>query len=1009
MTTSHQFILDQSALSASMNRLPIHAVRRRPGVDLDGCWEFQLLESGDSEPSPDWGSIDVPGLWTMHSKVDPAHYTNVPMPFDDVPPSVPSRNPVGVFRRRFRFQPRDDGCTILHVGAAEGNLAVAVNGIPIGSSTDSHLEAEFDITTAVLDGDNEIELRVAKWSTQSYLEDQDQWWQSGISRSVFLYEVGAVRIADVVTVADYDAATGTGSLRVDVQTEGIAQSWDAEGWTVEVTALDESRTTSVPTRQAAQTIPRPGRDRSQRPDPRLPPDFMDLLSIRAAGAPVPERFAAIAERFAQTLDHGGAPAGVARDERTALRVAPWSAEAPHLETIHVVLRDPDSAVVDQVTVRVGFRRVRVVGRDLLVNDRRVLIQGVNRHDIDPRSGRVMSPERTRAELMLLKRFNVNAIRTAHYPNDPYLLDLCDEFGIYVVDEADIEGHAFAGTLADDPRFLPAFHERYSRMVIRDRNHPSVIAWSLGNETGYGAAHDSLAAWSRHADPTRPVHYEGAISADWHGGRAATDIVCPMYPSFESLEAYSADPRVDRPLILCEYAYSQGNSTGGFRHYWDLFESRPGLQGGFIWQFLDHALDPDGDGRGRYGGDFGDEPNDGYVMLNGLAFSDLTPKPAFFEVRSVFAPFRLVSDADEALNGTVRIRSRRHFTALDDIVFEVSVAGEHGTIASAPLAVGRFAAGAEIAVDLPSSIVDALRAVGALALSLTARTAKESAWAPAGTELDTHQVQLPRVIAALPKGGDVPVLTAAGDVKSPLLVSAPRLSLWRALTDNDESFALDNRFVRSGFFALTPQRLRIDPRQDSTLVEIGYRTAYDEEVIHARIVRALGPADWVFEERVVLPKGTSDGLRVGMEFVLTAGFETASWVGLGPWENYADRRDAALLGRWENTIGGLAVPYLHPQHNGTRGGVSTLALAGAPGRVAVAGAQELQMTVSRHTIADIEAATHWWQLPDSDITVVNVDIAHRGVGTARLGPDVRPQHRLDGQEFTWGWRLTIDAR
>jgi beta-galactosidase len=1009
MTSARPGLSDASALSAAVGRLPIHAVRRRPGTDLDGRWQFQLLASHDRELSDEWDIVAVPGLWTMDSREDPAHYTNVPMPFDEAPPTVPSRNPVGVYRRHVRLELVENRRTILHVGAAEGHLRVVVNGALIGSSTDSHLEAEFDISDAVVDGDNVIELRVAKWSAQSYLEDQDQWWHSGISRSVFLYDVPPIRIADVIAVADYDADAGTGSLRVDVETEGIAQSWNADGWSVEVTALDGTRTTPVPVRQAAQGIPRPGRDRTRRPEPRLPPDFMDLLSIRAAGSPVPQRFAAVAERFAQTVDHGGAPAGVARDERTDLVVSPWSAESPHLETIHVALLDPAGAVVDEVSVRVGFRRVEIVGRDLLINKRRILIQGVNRHDIDPQTGRVLSRERMRAELTLLKQFNVNAIRAAHYPNDPYLLDLCDEFGLYVIDEADIEGHAFAGILADDPRFLAAFHERFSRMVVRDRNHPSIIAWSLGNETGYGAAHDSLAAWSRHFDPTRPVHYEGAISTDWHGGRAATDIVCPMYPSYESLKAYSADSRADRPLILCEYAYSQGNSSGGFTDYWDLFESLPGLQGGFIWQFLDHALDPDGNGRGRYGGDFGDAPNDGYVLLNGIAFSDLTPKPAFFEIRSVFAPIRLVSDFHDVMDGVVRIRNRRTFAPLDDLVFEVTVEGGSGTIVTSPLTVAHVAAGEEAALDLPEVIMNALRSSGALALSVTARTEGESPWAPAGTELVTQQVSLPRVFDTLSDTGNAPALDEAGDVTSPLLVSAPRLSLWRALTDNDESFALDDRFVRSGFFALTPTRVHTDSQEEAAEVQITYRTAYGDEVHHRRTVTALGPADWVFEEHVILPDGTEDGVRVGMEFILTRGFDSASWVGLGPWENYPDRREGALLGRWESCISELAVPYLYPQHNGTRGGVSSLGLAGSPGTVTVAGDRELHMTVARHTGAELEAATHWWMLPNSDVTVVNLDVAHRGVGMARLGPDVRPRHRLSSQEYTWRWRLTLEAR
>ncbi|MEV7692194.1 glycoside hydrolase family 2 TIM barrel-domain containing protein [Microbacterium sp. NPDC089189] len=1001
MTT---FARDASALSSAVGRLPIHSIRRAADIPLDGAWDFQLLESDGADLATDWEAVQVPELWTMRRADDPAQYTNVPMPFVDAPPIVPARNPVGVYRRTVRLTPARDRRLILHVGAAEGHLRVVVNGREIGSSTDSHLEAEFDVTDAVVDGDNTIDLRVAKWSSQTYLEDQDQWWQSGISRSVHLTEVPLARIADVVVVADYDAASGLGSVRIDVETTGVSDSEGVAGWTVDVDLLGETRTVAVPARQAAQTIPKPADVRAECPPPRLPPDFMDLLSIQAAGAPVPERFAAIAGQFAQTLVHG-AVAGVARDERTDLAVSPWTAETPHLETIAVVLRNAEGVAVDRASVRVGFRRVEIVGRDLLVNGERILIQGVNRHDVDPRTGRVMTRERLHDELALLKRFNVNAIRTSHYPNDPVFLDLCDEYGFYVVDEANIEGHAFAGSIADDPRYLASFHERYSRMLIRDRNHPCVILWSLGNETGYGAAHDALAAWSRAVDPTRPIHYEGALSSDWHAGHAATDVVCPMYPSFDSLIAFSADPRSDRPLILCEYAYSQGNSTGGLARYWELFETLPGLQGGFIWEFLDHALDPDGDGRGRYGGDFGDHPNDGYVMLNGLAFSDLTPKPAFCEARALFAPVRVVSDVDDARRGSIRIRNRQSFAGLDALEFAVRVETTSGVSAETDLTGVAAPAGGEVDIPLPAPVVAALAHPDALALSLVVRTAEAEPWAPAGTERAILQVRTGRPADPLPDAGTTPVLVE-GDITHPLLVSPPRLSLWRALTDNDESFALDNRFVRSGFFSLEPEDVEVSTDEASATVTTTYRAAFGAAVVHHRRVIAIGDADWVFDERVTLPEGTADGLRVGVEFILAPGIRDATWIGLGPEENYPDRRAGALLGRWRSDVDAMAVPYLYPQHHGTRGGVTALDLSGPAGHVAMSADRELHATVTRHTAGQLEKAAHWWELPASEVTVVALDVAHRGVGTARLGPDVLPGFRLDGADYAWRWRLSI---
>jgi beta-galactosidase len=989
-----------------VGRLPMHGLRREPEVLLDGEWELRLLEHAGAQDVPG-RPVRVPGLWTMEEPSDRPHYTNVPMPFDEVPPAVPAHNPVGVYRRTVTLTPPTDGRrAILHVGAAEGHLRAYVNGTPVGASADSHLAAEFDVTSALVAGDNVVELVVTKWSAATYLEDQDQWWHSGLARSVFLSTVPAVRLADVVAVADHDPDAGTGALRLTVQTEGLAHL-HAVDWSVEVDVLGATHPLQVGARIATQTLPAGGRDRSARPQPRFPPDVMDLVSITAAAAPVPPELRAIPDTFGQP-HRATAPAGTAVLDLTGLDVPAWSAETPHLEDVEVRLVDPDGAVADRTRLRVGFRRVQVVGRDLLVNGRRILVQGVNRHDADPRTGRVMSPERIRAELVLLKRSNVNAIRCAHYPNDPVLLDLCDELGLYVVDEADVEGHAFASTIADDPRYLAEIVDRVVRMVQRDRNHPSVIVWSLGNETGYGAAHDAAAAWLRRADPTRPVQYEGAVATDWHGGRAATDVVCPMYPSFAALEAYSEDPRADRPLITCEYAYSQGNSTGGLADYWELFETRPGLQGGFVWELTDHALDPDGDGRYRYGGDFGDGPVNGATMLNGVAFADLTPKPALLEMRALFSPVRIVSGADEALAGTLRLRNRQTFADLSAVRLELRVEHPSGTTAHAGVPVLRTAPGAEETVDVPRALVAALSAPGALGLTVVVRTAQDAAWAPAGTEIAVHQVVVPREPLVLPAGRPAAV-GADGVLRHPLLAEPPRLCLWRALVDNDASFALDQRFVRSGFFALAEKDVRVEADAGATVVTTTYAAAFGDEVVHRREIAEVGPGDWVLREEVRLPEGTRDGLRVGMVLELVDGFDDVRWVGLGPGENYPDRCASATLGAWSSSVEDMAVPYLIPQENGTRGGTTELEVTGPAGRLRTEHDTPLHVNVARHRVDELEAATHWWRLPAAARTVVHLDVAHRGLGTALLGPDTRPRHRLAGDSYSWRWRLTLAAR
>ncbi|MFI6691200.1 glycoside hydrolase family 2 TIM barrel-domain containing protein [Streptomyces sp. NPDC050433] len=1009
MTTAHFTSLphDDSGFH-SVCRLPMHSLQRPTTVPLDGDWDFSLVRDGEDTGAVSWKKAPVPGLWTMHEPDDPPHYLNVTMPFDDVPPNVPPGNAVGVYRREFEVPSTRDRL-ILHVGAAEGVLRVYINDVLVGTSSDSHLAAEFDITDAVRRGTNTVTLALTKWSALSYIEDQDQWWQWGITRSVHLYQRPAISVADISAVADFDPTTQRGSLTLEVSTQGLDHEAHVEH-TVRVQILGRTLTLPVAPRLPDPSGATAALGRSTRPEPLIPPDTMDLFSEIAADAPMPPEAQPTADALRQTYLSGQkALPGTVGLSLPDLEVSPWSAEEPHLEAVEVELLAPNGTVVDRTALRVGFRRVVIEGRDLLVNGRRILIQGVNRHDVHPRTGRVLTRADMLAELSQLKRFNFNAIRTSHYPNDPHLLDLCDELGFYVVDEANIEAHAFMDTVSGDPRYLPAFLERVSRMVIRDRNHPSVLMWSLGNETGYGANHDAAAAWIRRFDPTRPLHYEGAISHDWHGGHAATDIVCPMYPSFRSLEAYSADPRADRPLILCEYAYSQGNGTGGLAHYWELFETLPGLQGGYIWEYFDHALDPDGDGRYRSGADFGDRPNDGDLMLNGIAFADGTPKPAMYEARALFSPVRILSTPQEALDGTLRLRNRQTFADLSAYTMSLHVDTRTDSEASAPVVLD-LPACTEAIIDLPDPVRASLATDGALGVTLTVATKRQTAWAAAGTVVAEQQLALPVRSTPMPSGArDAPEIDENGDIRHPLLRRAPRLSLWRPLTDNDKSAPLDQRFVRSGFFRLTPESVSVKDSGLHTVITTHYRAAFGDSVTHRRTVKAVNGGDYVFDESVELPDGTTDGLRIGVEFELVDGFDQAEWVGLGPWENYPDRRVCARSGSWQSPIDDLAVRYMPPQENGGRGDVTKLQLSGPAGVVSTAHAVPLQMNVGRYTTEQLETAPHWWDLPSSAATIVHLDIAHRGVGTGGLGPDTRLPFRLSGSSYSWTWRLVLQER
>ncbi len=498
----------------ALHRLPMHSVPHTDRVELDGTWRFQLLRAPDGEPGADWSEIAVPGCWTMEGFADRPQYTNVQMPFPGLAPDVPADNPTGIYEREFELPAGWAGRRIvLHVGAAESVLIVRLNGVDVGLSKDSHLAAEFDLTELVRPGSNTLTLRVVKWSDATYIEDQDQWWHGGITRSVYLYATGPVHIADVKAIAGLSDDLRTGTLKLDVRV-GFAGVEPTDGWTVEARlggGPDVALRTAAPGAQKLEWF-------WKGPE-------ADLMFRHVAGGD--EAVEGQAEEWNDLYRRLQPPREGSVSWRVEVPgVEPWSAEQPRLYPLSIRLRSPSGEVAEEVQLRVGFRRVEIRGVDLLVNGRRILIRGVNRHDFDQNTGRVISAESMRADLVQMKQFNFNAVRTSHYPNDPAFLDLTDELGLYVIEEADIESHAFQSTLCDDPRYLAAWVTRVSRMVERDKNHPSVIAWSLGNESGYGPNHDAAAAWVRRYDPSRPLHYEGAIRFDWTSDQGVSDLTLP---------------------------------------------------------------------------------------------------------------------------------------------------------------------------------------------------------------------------------------------------------------------------------------------------------------------------------------------------------------------------------------------------------------------------------------------------------------------------------------------------
>ncbi|MFD7401593.1 glycoside hydrolase family 2 TIM barrel-domain containing protein [Streptomyces sp. NPDC059866] len=955
----------------SWGRLPMCAVDRRDqAVSLDGDWRFQLLPAPDAPVRDTWSFSYVPGAWTLQGTDDLPQYTNVRMPFDEFPPFVPSANPTGVYEREVDVPAEWAGRRIvLQVGAAESLLLVHVDGRPVGISKDSHLAAEFDLTDVVRAGERAVvRLTVVKWSDSSHIEDQDQWWHGGVTRSVLLYATDPLHLADVTV-----RARRNGELLVDCRVRDAGGALP-EGWYV-----------------------------SGELDGRLLAQDTEFDRVNAED-----------ERVSDFL-------GEARLLTTVPDVRTWTAETPELYELTVRLHRADGTVADTSRHRTGFRDVEIVGRDLLVNGERVFIRGVNRHDFHPLTGRTVSYDDMRADLVLLKRFGFNAIRTAHYPNDPSLYDLADELGFYVVDEADIESHDHAHEIADDPRYLNAFVDRVSRMVLRDKNHPSVIIWSLGNESDYGANHDAAAGWVRRHDPTRPVQYEGAAKRGWADPDVASDIACPMYAPIEECVAHALSGKQTKPLIQCEYSHAMGNSNGTLADHWSAIEATPGLQGGFIWEFWDHGiLQHVSDGRpaGRagaglyeggvaapghrwaYGGDFGEALHDGAFIADGVVFPDRTPKPVLYEHREIAAPVRLECLKHE---GPV-IGNHQHFRGLDWLTAEWRLSLADGRTLTAPAELPDLRPGETAAVPLPFD----LPADGGEAwLTLKVTTARDEPWAPRGTVVCLPQVRLrPAPVPRAVPVADRPVeIDADGLLVHPLLLTAPTLSLWRAPTDNDELGGTAARWREWGLDSLVRKPVAVRRDRESVGVLAEYACAAGV-VRHEQVFTAVEGGIRV-EESAQLPEALDDVARVGSVFETVAGLNLLEWFGQGPWESYPDRSAGAPVGHHSLPVDELFTPYLRPQESGGRHGVRhfTLSAPDATG-LFVQLDRPSQISVTRHRAADLAAAAHHDELAPRDGCVVHIDAAHRGLGTASCGPDTSPAYLLPTGTHRWGWILRV---
>lgn len=979
-------------------------------LSLNGQWQFALFDRPENVPpecvsksfdDSDWQPITVPSNWQLQG-FDKPIYTNVKYPFADAPPYVPQQNPTGVYRCHFPFSANQRQTTITFDGVNSA-FHLWCNDRWVGYSQDSRLAAEFELSDFLVAGDNQLTVMVMRWSDGSYLEDQDMWWLSGIFRDVTLLSKPLNHIKDVQVVTELDATYRDAQLKV----------------TSTLSSKDLPHQVRV----------------------RLYDTQHQLIAEQEAKAGV------------EFVDEKGPWCDKVSHNLDIHSPNLWSAESPTLYRLVVSLVDEQGNLVDCESYDVGFRQVEISQGQLKVNGKPLLIRGVNRHEHHPELGHVMTREDMIRDIKLLKQNNFNAVRTAHYPNHPLWYQLCDEYGLYLVDEANIETHGQFPMcrLSDDAEWLNAYMRRMTRLVERDKNHPSIIIWSLGNESGIGNNHHAMYQWVKQRDPSRPIQYEGGGAMT-----AATDIVCPMYARVDwdlPVVAHQPDvtPRVgikkaialpgeQRPLILCEYAHAMGNSLGSFSHYWQAFRDHPRLQGGFIWDWVDQGLtkvDKQGQRYWAYGGDFGDEINDRQFCINGLIFPDRSAHPTLFEVKKAqqFYQFSLVEQAPI----TLRISSEKLFTSASGEILQWQVLQD-----GVPIDGGRIELAIECEQTLDVIIENSVarnKVAARYHLNVEVILAQATPWAEAGHCTASEQFEL-AVDAELLLPGVSPAWQGnIADSAQKLLVYSDLFALefdkslaaiaswkvndnekltqpimdnfYRAPLDNDIGTSEADRLDANSWFArwqamglpsLSREVIDFEWTTNKSGVQVvtkaGYLHAGKVLIVSTWRYQISPTGEVSIEVDVELANGLPPLPRIGMELSLfdhgmSEHQQPVTWFGRGPHENYPDRKESAHMGRYHSSVEHMHTNYIFPSENGLRCDV----VEAQVGELLVRG--DFHFAVSEFSQDNLALAKHTNELVKQDSIFVRLDGFHMGVGgDDSWTPSVHQQYQLADKRYRY---------
>lgn len=967
---------------------------------LNGKWKFYWSENPDKRPKDfykedydvaDWDEIKVPSSWQLEGYDYPI-YTNVTYPWTGIenpePPKAPTKyNPVGSYKKEFTVPESWNGDPIyLSFQGVESAFYVWVNGEKVGYSEDSFTPAEFDISDYVKRGEsNTIAVEVYRWSDGSWLEDQDMVRLSGIFRDVYLYSTPNVHMRDVAVQTDLDEAFEDATLNVNVDVTKY-QDDKATGKTVEINLYDD---------EEKQVLETP---------------------------------------IKQEVDFNGEKHVTIEKEQFLENPKKWSAEHPNLYTLVLVLKDKDGKVIETTSTKIGFREFEM-GDDgqMKINGKTITFKGVNRHEMDPVDGRTVSKERMIQDIKLMKKHNINAVRTAHYPNQTEWYELTDEYGLYVIDETNLESHGRRGELpASDPQWLDASIDRLQSMMERDKNHPSVVIWSLGNEAGAGTTFQHMADFAHEKDPTRVVHYEG--DTRW------SDVESVMYPAVSYVESYGKSGS-KKPLLLIEYAHAMGNSVGNLYEYWDVIDRYDNLQGGFIWDWVDqNLLEPvpgsDDEFYFAYGGDWGDNPNDGNFMANGLVSADRTVQPELREVKKVYQDIE-INDVDTT-NGVIELKNEFLFTNLqqydahwelkqDDQVIQEGTLDE---LDVAPLTTKEIT----LPIEQPT-----LEAGAEYYLNVSFTLKEDTDWAQEGHEIACEQFQVPYEVPELQAEaiGEMPeiavdesdsAVTIDGEDfhitvdkkngtissfqsnKTELIKSGPQPDFWRAPNENDIGNGMPSR---TGTWRDAGENRTVTDvdmiKYDNNAVRINVTgtlpTATESEYQTSYIV--YGTGEVVVKNTLDPANGLPEIPAIGMELTLPKEFEQMDWYGRGPESNYWDRKTGYPVGVYSSTVEDQFFPYPIPQETGNKTDVRWVTFTNKDGIGLMAtGLPLMEVNALHYTEEDLESAGHPYELEEKDDIYVSLNYHQMGLGgDDSWGARPHPQFTLNADKtYSYSYRL-----